>query len=461
MSKFSAFPTTYFLFVLITLIGGDSHSQYLMSDNVRKANLILRDLVNTAILPGASAALLIEDEVVWSGQAGYTDIDKKTIVTKNTQFRTASVAKVITATALLKLIQEGRVDIDKDVRYYVPDFPQKKWIFTSRHLATHTSGIERDAADLEDKYYISIDESLDVFKDFPLLYQPGFEYLYSTHGYVLLSAVIEEASGKPFLTYLKEDIFDLLGITFTEAHNIHQANKSVATFYQRNGTTLEELVDLEDPSYMWGGGGLLSTASDLVNLGKAYFTGFISGVASDMAFDSHIMENGVQLGVGIGWRLSDDFADGKVAEHAGIMEGARSMLTLYPDEKIAVSFMTNRRWGTFGNRTVHILKHVLLSEDIESTLTRKSEYGGSYRGEQVNGRISIDKGMGSLTVPPSFKEWVVMPDLEELNFYYIKNDIWALVTPFGLLDLRLKKVGDAKYKGLVIFREGDVWEFTF
>ena len=119
-------------------------------------------------------------------------------------YRLASVTKPITATAVLQLVEAGKVDLDAPIQRYVPAFPEKQWPVTVRHLLSHQSGI-RNWTDEEfhnTRHFASIAESLAVFKDDPLLFEPGTRTQYTSLGYNLMGAVVEGVSGKPFLDYL-------------------------------------------------------------------------------------------------------------------------------------------------------------------------------------------------------------------------------------------------------------------
>ena len=115
-----------------------------------------------------------------------------------TAFRTASVAKPMTATAVMTLAEAGKIDIDAPVRNYCPAWPAKHPAITTRQVLGHLAGIRHYGKPGESAgktHYFVLGDSLALFKDDPLLHEPGTKYLYSTYGYTLLGCVIEGAAG--------------------------------------------------------------------------------------------------------------------------------------------------------------------------------------------------------------------------------------------------------------------------
>src|SRR6478752_4877033 len=121
--------------------------------------------------------------------------------------RIGSVSKPLTAAAAALLYQEGKLSLDAPIQRYVPDFPAKGHVITTRQLLGHLGGIRgynaEESAKLDRDAYHSVSESLKRFKDDPLEAPPGAKWIYSTYGYVLASAAIEGASGQDFLSFMR------------------------------------------------------------------------------------------------------------------------------------------------------------------------------------------------------------------------------------------------------------------
>ncbi|CAI8031441.1 Serine beta-lactamase-like protein LACTB, mitochondrial [Geodia barretti] len=191
--------------------------------------LICRSMIEQGI-PGAVVCVTVDGNKVWSEGIGYADIENDVTCSSQTVMRIASISKCLTAVAVMQLWEDGLLDLDAPVQSYVPLFPYKTFDgkevkITCRKLLCHTAGVRhyKKASDIEsnkeefhnDEYFIkehyaSVSESLKLFSNDDLLYAPGTKFYYTTHGWTLLSAVIEGVSGMPFLDYLQKFILSPL-----------------------------------------------------------------------------------------------------------------------------------------------------------------------------------------------------------------------------------------------------------
>ncbi len=134
-------------------------------------------------IPGLSVAIVRDNVLVWSRGFGVADVENGVAATARTVYRTASIGKPMTATAVMQLAERGRLDLDAPVQRYCPAFPEKQWTVTVRHLLAHTSGIRhyggpRDDAEIHNTvHYDSVVEALDIFKADALLFEPGTRHL--------------------------------------------------------------------------------------------------------------------------------------------------------------------------------------------------------------------------------------------------------------------------------------------
>ena len=138
-------------------------------------------------------------------------------------FDIGSVSKVLTAVAVMQLVEQGKVRLDDPIQKYVPSFPDKGAPITIRHLMTHTSGIRHyrktdfpGTPDNENlRTYASFEEAITIFKNDPLLFQPGKYFSYSSYGVNLLQGVVEKAGGLPFEEYMHRSVWGPAGMTST------------------------------------------------------------------------------------------------------------------------------------------------------------------------------------------------------------------------------------------------------
>ena len=175
-----------------------------------------------AKIPGLSIAVVTDLQLRWAGGFGIADLENNVPASKETAYRLASIDKSITATAILQLAETGKLDLDAPIQRYVPTFPQKQWPVTARQLLTHTGGIRTyKGAEMDStRFYANLTEALTVFKDDPLAYQPGTDYLYSSQGYTILAVAIEGASGMNYWDYVRSRIFEPAHMDHTQPDRV-------------------------------------------------------------------------------------------------------------------------------------------------------------------------------------------------------------------------------------------------
>ena len=126
------------------------------------------------------------------------DLENFVPVKTSTVLRTASIAKPVTATAAMQLVEAGRLDLDAPVEKYVPEFPRKPWPVTMRQLLGHLGGIRsyRDQGEsLNTRHFSTLRDAVRVFAADDLASEPGTRYTYSSLGFVLAGAVVEAVAG--------------------------------------------------------------------------------------------------------------------------------------------------------------------------------------------------------------------------------------------------------------------------
>lgn len=320
---------------------------------VHRGRTFAATLLTRATLPGLGIAVSVGDSIVWSEGFGYADLQHRIPVTSSTRFRIGSVTKLLTATAAARLSQDGRLDLDAPIQRYVPSFPDKGKTITIRQLLGHRSGIRHYGRGefLNDRPYRSVGEALMVFQDDTLLFAPGTGYRYSSYGYVLASAAIENAGGKDFLTFLKEDLIDPLSLTSIGPDHNDTSDASQATPYSVDSLGIFIPGPYNDNSIRWAAGGFLSTANDLVRFGAALLTDrYLNAEVRKVLLASQTTSDGRETGVGLGWRIANDSLGGRYFHHAGESIGGRAILLVYPDSKVVVAILANLTFARFGEK---------------------------------------------------------------------------------------------------------------
>lgn len=311
---------------------------------IKLAERYLDSLMKKQNISGLSVSVGSAGKILWAEGFGYADLENRVPVTIRSRFRMGSVSKSITSVAIGKLIQERKLDPDKSVSFYVPSFPAKRFEFTSRQLATHTAGIRHYGAGDPlacPKKYGSVRESLAIFSEDSLLFAPGTSFNYSTYGYNLLAAVIENVSGSDYLSYMLKQVFLPLGMSETCADYSDSIVLNRVRFYERKKSGLANAA-LVDNSYKWAGGGLLSTPVDLVKMGLGLieFTALEKQTVS-MLFTPQKLSDATNTNYAFGWRVGQDRNGKRIVHHGGLIDGGRTFLMLYPDDDLVIAIAAN------------------------------------------------------------------------------------------------------------------------
>lgn len=318
-------------------------------DSIDRGRELVRILLETLELPGLSITVMVGGQVAWSEGFGCANLETGTPATTATKYRIGSVSKLITAATLARLVEEQRFEFDAPVQRYVPDFPDHDAAITARMLAGHLGGIRHYQGDfLNREHYASVTDALSRFRDDPLRHTPGDRYAYSSFGYVLLSAMMEGATGKGFLDLVHEELLVPLGMNSTEPDNVFAIVPDRSGVYTRADGQLRKgaYIDLSD---RWAAGGFLSTSEDMARLGAAHLGNrFFSSKTQELLFTSQKTASGEKTNVGIGWRIAEDARGRRYYHHGGSNIGGRAMLAVFPDADVVVSILANLGRAPFG-----------------------------------------------------------------------------------------------------------------
>ena len=295
-------------------------------------------------IPGMQVAVAVNGKLVWSEGFGYADAERKKPVTRETQFRIASVSKPLTATAVALLYEQGKLDLDAPVQRYVPSFPDKGYPITTRQLAGHLAGIRhyKDQEFFLNRRFATVLDGLTIFQDDSLLFPPGTRFSYSSYAWNLVSAVVEGASGDDFLHYMSAHVFRPLGLTHTAPDRSDSLIPGRTQPYDRDSAGSYHIAPAVDVSYKWAGGGFLSTAEDLVKFGSALLEPrLLKPETLDLLFTSQRTSAGDETGYGIGFFLTTDSLGHRWAFHGGGAVGGTAAFGLDRDSRVVVAILTN------------------------------------------------------------------------------------------------------------------------
>ncbi|MFO0958425.1 MAG: serine hydrolase domain-containing protein [Isosphaeraceae bacterium] len=324
------------------------------ADAAARAEVERQGLVNLVVV------VIDDDRVAWAQGYGFADLENHVPASPGvTQYRWASISKPITAIAALQLYEKGRLDLDADVRTYVPEFPDKGARITPRQLLCHQGGIVhysngrviRTPAEYKVPHpFEDVITALDTFKDSPLVNRPGAKYSYSTHGFMLLSAVVQRAGQERFADQVRDRISGPLGMTgFQPDYEwVPIAHRAVGYRKDDDGDILRR-PDAQAPDVSWklGGGGFTSTAIDMARFALGLIDHKLVAESTEqlMWTVQHPSDPESKSSYGLGFSIGKAPDGTRRIGHNGSQEKARTQMLLEPTRKRGVVVMTSSEWA--------------------------------------------------------------------------------------------------------------------
>lgn len=272
------------------------------------------------------------------------------VVTPRTLFNIGSIAKPLTATAAMTLVDEGRLDLGQPVAGYLPEVKCAKAaaaaMVTPYHLLTHTGGLglaQRTAGDGDlDGFARGLCNTL-AFDD-----PPGEIWSYCNDGYLLLGAIVERLEGRPFTSVLKERVLGPAGMSYTVIATESTSTVQMASGHVRPLTGGESRIVPPGPGPRWStpaGGTVWSTPADLLAFARSHLAdgrSLVSSGARRMMQFPHVPIPDLRFGAawGLGWAV-DRWDGHDVFSHSGNADGQFSVLTAVADRDLAVVLLVN------------------------------------------------------------------------------------------------------------------------
>jgi len=294
-------------------------------------------------IPGMSVAIVTDHRLRWSNGYGLADLENFVPAKAATVYRLGSISKPITAVAVMQLVERGKINLDAPVQKYVPSFPQKQWPITTRQLLGHLAGIRHYRGDEINitRHYDKLVDGLDIFKNDPLLHEPGTRYSYTTYGYNLLGCVIEGASGMSYMDYVRENIFKPAEMNRMREDNLFEIIPNRAQGYRKTQSGELRNSGLADTSYKIPGGGLCSTVEDLAKFAIAVQTGaLVKKETLEQMWTRQKTRDGQETAYGLGWALGERNGRKEVS-HSGGQQRVSTLLYMLPGTAAAVALMSN------------------------------------------------------------------------------------------------------------------------
>ena len=361
----------------LILPAGDVPQTGELGCNWTPLNELMRKTLQDHNIPGATLAVAHHGTLLFERGFGYSEIEPAAAMTPNATMRIASVSKPITAVAVLILVDQGKLELDKPVLEYLASHPfdhfnteraieaDARWKqITVRHLLQHSGGMDRDKSRDTMFQLIDITKSQklnqlaripDVVRyqfTQPLEFDPGSRHAYSNVGYCLLGRIIEAVTGQHYETFIQESVLKPAGMTQTRLGKTRLRDRAEAEvrYYTQQIRKFPAVWDVADddkksdfdlveaPYGQWdlevmdAHGGWTSTAADLVRFASAIdseATPLLSPESVQLLKEAPVFAKHVRLGVwyGLGWNVRPVGADGNASLwHTGALAGTSTLL---------------------------------------------------------------------------------------------------------------------------------------
>lgn len=340
---------------------------------VDSARAVVESLIGEHHLPGFAITVTRGNSVLWRQGFGLADREANLAATPTTRFRIGSVSKVVTATLLMRLVEEGRVSLDAPVGSYLA-LPPALAPLTLRQLSGHLGGVRHYGRGefITTTRYPDLKTALEVFANDTLVAPPGTRYAYSSYGYTLIGAVLEAITGRSFGQLVDQYVANPLGLVSTAPDHDPAVVRARGYSVDSAGTTTGAVPD--DLSGRVPAGGLLSSTDDLARIGLATLApGLLTTASLEQMLTPQRIASGRSTGVGIGWRIGVDSAGRTYYHHGGTSNGGTAFLLVYPAERLVVAMASNAFTG-WGQRQALAVAAAFLSPVPQPT--RRAPPGG-------------------------------------------------------------------------------------
>lgn len=324
-------------------------AQRVRSDAFNDARAFIQRAVQEHDIPSVSVAVTKDGQVVFAEGFGYADVARRIPATPRTMYSLASISKPMTATALMRLVEQGRVDLDRPANDYLGAGQIRGRVWdareaTVRRVLSHTAGLPLHYEffyDGEDHPPRTTDEGIARYA--VLIAPPGEVYQYSNLGYGVLDHILERVHQRDYADIMRTEVFEPLGMTRSVVSTGAALDDSVAVRYGPD----DSVVPFYDFDHR-GGSAVYSSALDLTRFGMFHLgilrdrRARILADSTRLAMQRPLTPGSTSDGYGLGWGITTDDNGYRRVSHTGGMPGVATALHLYPEQNVVVVVLTNR-----------------------------------------------------------------------------------------------------------------------
>ena len=348
------FQFTILTFILLSFTSCEKKTNDILYDSRYKKEITeVRNEASTYLIinniPGGSFAISIDGKIIYSEGMGLASKDLEVPATRKTKFRIGEVSELFTSLIYQMMVENGTLQPDSTIQHYFPDYPlsvykQSLYKITLNHLVSHSSGIREpgDDAHIWRGQNISLQNSLENFKNEPLNSAPGWLESPSTNNYNLLGAIMEKATGKAFPELLKNYITDTLQLANTEVDNPFRTVIGRTDYFDYNMVSQVVNATFRDMRYRAPSEGILSNAEDLVKFGNALLYSYIiSENIKDRLFKPTDLSGDFPPNLANGWVIMKNEKGKFMYGRVGGVTGGGAVLVIIPDKKLVAAGTVN------------------------------------------------------------------------------------------------------------------------
>lgn len=294
-------------------------------------------------IPGLSLLVARDGEIVRAQGYGFSNVELQVPVKPETVFQSGSVGKQFTATAVMMLVEEGKIHLDDPITNYLQDAPTAWQHVTIRELLSHTAGFTDYPKKFDFRKDCTEADLLKIVEGIPLAFPPGTNYSYANLGYLTLGVLIHQVTGEFYGDFLQQRIFQPLGMTTT--HVISEADivPNRAAGYRLVKGELKNQEWVSPMLNTTADGALYFSILDLAKWDAALYTEKLLHRSSleQMWTPAQLLNGQPNPGsYGFGWRIAEKNGH-RLLDHGGSWQGFEVHISRYIDDKLTVVVLTN------------------------------------------------------------------------------------------------------------------------
>jgi D-alanyl-D-alanine carboxypeptidase len=378
-------------------------------------------------IPGASILVLKDGHILLQRAYGLANVELNVAVSTKHLFHVASIGKQLTAAAILRLSEQGKLNLDDPIKIYFSNLPESWNDITIKHCLTHTSGIynlfENEKFRTTAFAGKTPSQLLEHAIASPLSGAPGERFSYATVNYTLLAMIIEKRSEITYEKYIQQEFLQVLGMKNTVYDQTSGVIGGVVTPYEAG----PKLAPRFHPSVGFGGGNFFSTTEDLVKWTLALQKGSVLNAANTKAMHTQFtLNNGKNIPYGYGTR-PHSLAGEQYLQSNGDIPGFHSETVYLPKSKLFVAILSNGEHLRYGLTPIVKRLAVIASGKYYETVkpiklhsNDVEKFVGNYRNEQE--QYAFHRKENKLYFEfPMGAQWTPLTALSSTEFFYDNN----------------------------------------